>query len=274
MATNVNGRLAVEFSRKSTGDTYISRQLYKLPLQILPANYLDQDGTAFLYLLNPSSGMLEGDNFDISFQLKEGARAVISTPSSNKIYKTPTGCARQNIKIKVAAKSVLEYLPDQNVPYADSSFGQNTCCQVEKEGMLFLWDILEPGRITRGEVFSFRSYASETSFFYDGELLLRERMCLNTRDIDYLCTGILGEQLISASCYLVCENIETDLVGIIGKQLEEEKVIAGVSSPHHSIMVIKVLTKEIGKMQDVLYRTWNTIRLNTQKKEALSFRKY
>ena len=79
-----NGILHLDFKKNSSGKTYVAKQFFKLPLQVLPANTME-DGEAFLYILNPSSGMLEGDLFDLRFSLTDGAEAVITTPSSNKI---------------------------------------------------------------------------------------------------------------------------------------------------------------------------------------------
>ncbi len=269
-----NGRLNLEFSSKGKGITYLSRQFYKLPLQVLPVNYPDNDGTAFLYLLNPSSGMMDGDLFDISLRMTNGAKAVITTPSSNKIYKTPNSMACQQVKVSVEPHCILEYLPEHNVPYANSSYRQTVHYDVEKEGMLFTWDILEPGRMTRGEVLGFDLYQSENIFYYDGQLQLIERARLCPQTQDYTSIGILANRLVSASCYLVCEKIETALKESVAESLTLKNVIAGVSCPNRHIMAIKVLTAEIDQMQEVLHSVWHQVRVYTQNKPAMRFRKY
>lgn len=166
-----NGQLHLDFRRKKDGTSYISRQFFKLPLQVFPPNYLDDDGSAFLYLLNPSSGMLENDLFDIRFSLYDRAQVLITTPSSNKIYRTRGEPARQKLTVAVGGDCVLEYLPEHNVPYRDSAYRQWGDFQVEKGGVLFTWDILQPGRVTQGERLDFYLFASENRFTYAGQLL-------------------------------------------------------------------------------------------------------
>lgn len=89
MCMEYNGEIQLEIGKKHTGneESYIARQYYKLPLQVMTPFYQDMDGTVFLYLLNPSGGVLDYDNFKIEVKIKDGAKTWIGTPSATKIYK-------------------------------------------------------------------------------------------------------------------------------------------------------------------------------------------
>lgn len=270
-----NGKLQLEFKRKQSGETYVSKQYFKLPLQVFPANYLDKDGTAFLYLLNPSSGMLEGDLFDIQFHLKEQSAAVITTPSSNKIYRSKGEDTRQEINATVESGSVLEYLPEHNVPYKESRFYQKSVFHVEKNGSLFTWDAVMPGRMARNESFDFTSYRSNISLYYDGHLKLREGMKLFPADFDPHNVAVLEHYHIFATAYLVAEKITEGLTEKLKTYMDGvEGICGGCSMPDEHVLVVKVLFETSLGMQNILWNIWNIVRKEMYQKEAFRIRKY
>ena len=77
------GELSLVFSRKDNGRTHLSRQYFKLPLQIMMPHYQEEDGTAFVYFLNPGGGVLQHDRLLTEVTVEDGADVFITTPSSS-----------------------------------------------------------------------------------------------------------------------------------------------------------------------------------------------
>ncbi len=270
-----NGKLYLDFKRKKSGETYVSKQYFKLPLQVFPANYPEEDGTAFVYLLNPSSGMLENDLFDIRFQLADTAGAVITTPSSNKIYRSNGGDTRQEMTVHVAEGCVLEYLPEHNVPYRNSKFFQKSVFYIEKRGILFTWDIVMPGRLARGECFDFSIYRSDISLYYDGELKLRESIRLLPEEVDPHNVAMMGEYDIFATAYLIAEEIPDVLLEKLRTYMKTVgNIYGGASMPDEHVLIIKVLFQSPLHMQEILWQIWDIVRKNMLNKSAFRIRKY
>lgn len=269
-----NGVLQLEFKRKKTGETYLARQFFKLPLQVLPVNYLEQDKTAFLYLLNPSSGMLEGDLFREEFQVKEDASVVITTPSSNKIYRSQGKTTCLELMVTIAKGGRLEYLPEYNVPFKDAKYFQRGTFYIEKTGSVFLWDTVMPGRLARGEKFDFTSYCSHISLYYDNELVLREGMLLEPDNIDPHNQAVLEQYNLFATAYLVAEEIPDGLCDKLRDYLKKAGVCSNCSVPGQHILVIKLLFEKNLGVQEVLCQVWNIVREETYKKSAFRIRKY
>ena len=80
---NPTGRLSLVFRKRADGRTAIAQQYFRLPLQILNPYYQDDDGTAFVYLLNPSGGILQNDRLLTELTLEENSRALITPPGNN-----------------------------------------------------------------------------------------------------------------------------------------------------------------------------------------------
>lgn len=117
---NPTGALSLRFKRKTDGRSYLAQQYYKLPLQVMTTHYQDNDGTVFVYLLNPGGGVLQHDRLLTEIVLEEDSRVYITTPSTTKFYKMDEGHAEVVNKITVGAGAVLEYLPEHNAPFAMS----------------------------------------------------------------------------------------------------------------------------------------------------------
>lgn len=263
MRTTPNARLSIDFSRKSDGTTYISKQYFKLPLQIICPFYTENDGSAFLYLLNPSGGMLDDDLFELEFALNKGASALIATPAANKIYKTPKTAARQNLSITVDNSAVLEYLPKHNIPYANSKYIQTTDFHLNPTSTLFTWDTLSSGRAARGEVFDYTLYKSVLNFYVDGKLFLRDKMEISPDECSLGSLGMLENEKILSSCFIykiASSNIICPLLKEYFKS--STAVTGGATALNGDFTVIRLVSEKISDMESALSDIWRLFRKN------------
>lgn len=99
-------------------------------------------------------------------------------------------------------------------------------------------------------------------------------MQLEPKTRDYSGIGALAGRLISASCYLVCENISDEIAPTLTRQFEEAGILGGASCPDEHILVVRVLTETIAEMQQQLHAAWDTVRRQVLKKPATHIRKY
>lgn len=87
---------------------------------------------AFVFLANPTAGLLDGDVHEISLTVGAGAQAHITTQSAAKIHAMPPGgVAVQRITLHVASGGYLEYLPDPLIPYRDAALEQSVVIRLE-----------------------------------------------------------------------------------------------------------------------------------------------
>lgn len=272
-----NAELDLVFKQRKDGRTYISDQFFKLPLQVFPTCDNETDGTTFLYLLNPSGGMLENDVFKLDFTLCQGAKAVITTPSSNKIYRCESGRrAYQRLDVCVEKDAVLEYIPEHSVPYRNSSFEQENVFRIARFGTLFTWDILMPGRITCGEFFDFSSYSSLFEIYYDDKLLIREKNKISPEHVHTSSCACMRYYKLSAVCYYVTEKISDALKENVLQLFikNNNDIYGGISMPCENLAVIKILANDISSMKYFLFELWNCLRQTEFDKKAFRIRKY
>ena len=157
--------------------TALQECYFQVPLQVLRPLYLDDVGTAYVYLVSPCGGVVGGDNYSITVVVEAGARVCLTTPSATKLYATPGVPARQQLDITVHAGAVVEYLPEQIIPFAQAAFQQHMSVRLGPGACILAMEIIAPGRLARGEAFAYRDYDSSVCIVEaaSGQVMLRER---------------------------------------------------------------------------------------------------
>lgn len=278
-AYNGSIRLRIDSKQKKNGgrESYVAEQYYKLPLQVMTPFYQDSDGTVSLYLLNPSGGMLEYDNFLIDVTVSDGAKAHLLTPSANKVYRRKAeGIARQKNRFTVGAGSTLEYLPDEMIPFKDSAFYQETSFYLKRDSRLITWDIMAAGRTARGEIFDFYQYSSYTNIYVENELLMVDRMKVFPAHADISSQLCMKDYLFLATVYAYSEKECTEeLAWSMREQLgKSSDGIIGISCPEPGLIVVKVLENHMHLLHDKLRVIWSLLRAGMLQKDIMITRKY
>lgn len=272
------GKLKIVFRKRQDGRTALAEQYFKLPLQILPAHYQDEDGTAFVYMLNPSGGILQHDLLITDITVEKDARAYVTTPSANKFYRMDDGFATIENRLEVAEGGVLEYMPEHNVPFAESKTFQVTEIFLKRDSTLIFNDMFTSGRLARGESFDYHIYSSKMKIFVEDKLLAYDNMKIEPSKEDFGGIGGIGiyeTYNILSTFYIYSEKISENLREELMKIIESFSCIrGGVSKVDESLLIIRILGKSVIDMQDVIKEVWNETRKKLLNKEAVRVRKY
>jgi len=109
------GILDVELKENDKLKTVITKQFSQVPLQIQRAVYPENSlpGMAYLYIISPSGGILQGDRYKTDIMLKNNAVSHITTQGATRIYSMNSNSATQMVNITLDENCYLEYIPDQ-----------------------------------------------------------------------------------------------------------------------------------------------------------------
>ena len=94
-----------------------------------------------------------GDRYEIEATLGPGSSATILTPGATRVYGGPE--AGQRAVFHVGEGAFLEYLPRHVIPYAGSSYRQESAFHLSEDATLLACDAFSAGRLARGERFDF-----------------------------------------------------------------------------------------------------------------------
>src|SRR5918994_4593763 len=142
---------------KYNNKTSIKNQYYKVPLCIKRALYLEETfpEMAYVYVISPSGGILQGDRYRIDITLTNSAKSHVTTQSATRIYRMNKNFGSQIINLNVDKDCYLEYIPDQIIPFRDSRFYQVSNIKVHDEATCIYSEILSPGRVASNKSFEY-----------------------------------------------------------------------------------------------------------------------
>lgn len=271
---NPTGKLSLEFKKKESGKTYLARQFFKLPLQIMSPHYQDDDGTAFLYMLNPSGGILQHDRLLTEIILLEDSKVLVTTPSSTKFYKMDDGYAKIVNNVTVKRGGVLEYLPEHNVPFALSETYQETTFNLHEDSILIALDMVTAGRVSRGEVFQYDTYSSKTKIYVDGKLQIYDNSIIRPKEIKVDKIGLLEGHESNGTIYVYAKGIKDTLVESLNEMQCDENIHFAAGKINENLLIVRFLGNNIIDLQKVILNTWGKVRENILNKKAVRIRKF
>lgn len=258
-------RGVVELNLRRSGTRTVVRDAYfQTPLQIMRPYYLDDSGTAYLYLLSPGGGVVGGDRYAITVTLEAGARACMTTASATKLYASPASMARQRFEVILQAGAVFEYLPEQMIPFARSAFHQDMSVRLGNGAVAVLMEIVAPGRLARGEAFAYRDYSSGLSVAdAQGRLLLRERTrlqppCWSAGNGLGLLEGFnyLGTLYVLSESCGAPDELANDLHGLV----VDRHCIGGATALEWGGVVVRLLAEDHATVSHTLHAVWDRVR--------------
>lgn len=272
------GELRLEYAQRD-GQTVISRSHCTTPWHLLPPIYLDETGSAYTLLLNPSGGLVGGDHLSIHMKLDAGAHVLISAPSANRIYRTKGEVSVQEINLTLGTGAVLEWLPEHAIPYSGSRYRQTLRATLAPGATIVLWDALASGRIAREERWAFTSLENEIRITTASGNSVLERYVLDPKT-DLGRVGLAGDWDYVASLYVVNDSVSAEvwsrLESRLGSLLDEQagRVLAGVSTPAVAGVAVKLLARTAPDLTQLLETLWAAVRAELWNLPPVALRKY
>jgi urease accessory protein len=269
------GILKIKLENDSMNDkTVITEQYSQVPLYIQKALYYDESlpKMAHLFIMSPSGGVLQGDRYRMDISLTNKAISHITTQGATRIYKMDSNYATQLININVDRDCYLEFIPDQIIPYKNSRYYQKVLLNVDPSASLIYSEIIVPGRVAMGELFSYdvcylRTIGNDTKHtakFVDNCILDPKNQKLNS-------LGIFGNHTVVASVYILAPKKFVDILNQkINTLLKNNAEIYGGSSilPDDHGLLIRLLCNSAETAKTEIY---NVVRITRKEILGVSF---
>lgn len=239
--------------------TVIKEQFSKVPLFTQRALYLEESlpSMAYIYIISPSGGVLQGDRYRIDIKLAKNAIAHITTQGATRLYRMDKNFATQILNISLDSNCYFEYVPDQIIPYRDSRFYQSVNLNLHDDATLIYSETIVPGRMAMGESFDYDvCYLKTIAKSHSGSLKFVDTALLEPKKNQLKRFGILEEFNMLSNMYLL---VPSKYVSIINEKINEDiikydKVVARCSIlPHDSGIVVRILGNMIDNIKEVIH---------------------
>jgi urease accessory protein len=250
---------------KSNGKTSVKEQYSRVPLYTQRALYLEEalSNMAYMYIISPSGGMLQGDRYRMDITLRNHAFAHITTQGATRIYRMERNYATQIINIDVGEDCYFEYIPDQVIPYRDSRFYQEANLRVHDNATLLYSEIITPGRVASGEHFDYDiCYMKAIAKDHGGGLKFTDVAILEPKKRDMKVFGVLSSHDVVGNMYIITKNKLQEINNSVNSALKDVlNVNAGATIlPSNSGIGIRMLGNTASDVRYVIYEVIRIVR--------------
>src|SRR5258706_620340 len=279
----VHGQLCLRFeARGDRNETILAESAQQLPLRIVRAFQLDGGG-ALVHLHNLSGGVLGGDHLDLAIDVGRRALAQVTSTGATRIYRSRknAGPAAQRLRIEVAEDGLVEYLPDQLIPFAGSRYRQETRIELGANAGLFWWETVAPGREAHNEMFVYDLLHLKTWISALGQPIAIEHMRIEPARRSTSSLARLGAYAYFSTFYICRVGVDSSrwlelekLLGELAEQFSRPATIVwGVSPLRADGVVVRALSVNSREITMGLPEFWRAAKLFLYDRPAVLPRK-
>ena len=238
--------------------TVLKEQYSKVPLYTQRVLYLEESlpSMAYLYIISPSGGVLQGDRYRIDITLSNNALFHLTTQGATRIYRMDKNYATQVVNITVGEGCYFEFIPDQIIPYRNSRFYQKVMLNVHDNATMVYSELLVPGRVASGESFDYDiCYLKTIAKNQDGELRFIDIAILEPKKRLLKNSGVLENFDVVGTVYILAPaNHIKELNSLINSMIESyPKVYGGATIlPNSSGVMVRLLGPFASDVRDVI----------------------
>jgi urease accessory protein len=198
------GSAYLTFTRSGSA-TVLTRAFATSPAKVIASN--GRGATCWVYTATLGGGLVGGDEIQIHADVAAGARALLTTQASTKVYRSPRRSS-QNLTARIGTRAFLAVVPDPIVCFADADFIQTQRYDLDTDASLVLVDWMTSGRHAAGERWAFSRYESRFDIrrgsqrvFFDGLVLEPgiDTVAARMRRFDVLFTAVISGPLVAGA---------------------------------------------------------------------------
>ena len=274
------GLLRLKFEENSDKNkTVITDQYSQVPLYTQKALYYDENlpNMAHLFIMSPSGGILQGDRYRMDISLANNAVSHITTQGATRIYKMNSNYATQLININVGKDCYLEFIPDQIIPFRNSRYYQKVSLNVDPSATLIYSEIIVPGRVAMGELFSYDlCYLKTIGQNIEKNIKFIDNCMLKPKNQNMNTLGMFGNHTVLASVYILTKN---ENVLILNKKInsiiKNNDEVSGGSTilPNNSGLVVRLMCNSSEIIKTEIYDIVRIVRKEILDAEFTGIRK-
>jgi urease accessory protein len=248
------------------GKTVVKEQYSKVPLFTQRALYLEESlpSMAYMYIMSPSGGILQGDRYRMDITLKNKAHAHLTTQGATRIYRMETNYATQIVNVAIDDGCYLEFIPDQIIPYRDSRFYQKVDLNIHDNATMVYSEIIVPGRVASGDSFEYDiCYMKSLGRNQNHKLRFIDIAILEPKKTNLKILGILGNFDVVGNMYILTKtNYVLELNNEINSGLQKLSHIYGGATilPHDSGIIIRMLGSVASDIRNAIYEIIKIVR--------------
>ncbi|HKY21378.1 MAG TPA: urease accessory protein UreD [Vicinamibacterales bacterium] len=173
------GTAYLKFTRNGS-ETVLTRSFAASPVKVFATK--GGRSACWVYTATLGGGFVGGDEIQMTVEVEAGARALLSTQASTKVYRSLRP-ASQKMSATVDAGALLVVMPDPIVCFTSADFLQTQDYALHADANLVVVDWMTSGRHRAGERWAFSRYESRLTITRDARPVFYDALVLES-DLD------------------------------------------------------------------------------------------
>ncbi|MFN4156430.1 MAG: urease accessory protein UreD [Paracoccaceae bacterium] len=202
---------------------------------ILPQGAGGRDGVPEVVFLNTSGGLTGGDTLSYAVKLGDHARAVATTQTAERAYRSSGGAARVRVAMEVGAGGWLDWLPQETILFDDSRLDRRTQIDLGPGAGCLMLESVVLGRAAMGEKVAKVALRDWREIRQAGRVVMVEPLVLTDAALQTGAAGLAGARAF-ASVAMLGQGV-ADLLAPLRAVLDEPGVTAAASDPDGRLML-------------------------------------
>lgn len=129
-------------------------------------------------LLNTAGGLTGGDRFHVDVSIGDGAAAVVTTQTAERVYRRLAGTARVATALAIGDGARLSWLPQETIVFDGAGLDRSLDIDLSGSGRLLACEAIVLGRAAMGETVRMVEVRDRWSLRVDGRLVFADRLRL------------------------------------------------------------------------------------------------
>ncbi len=250
-------------ARRRNGRTEIDPHSWRIPFQWQGYHYQDHDDEPFMLLLNSAGGFVEGDVSEFHAALDANTRALFTTTASAKFYKClEYKTSREIVDILVGPGALLEYLPDEAIPFEHSRVQRINRITMDQSSRMFATDMISAGRVHYGdgEIFDFDGLISEFEIRLGERTIALDRLRATTPEaiaaLPRLWHGAFHMATVFAYAPDLPRGMEDEVLANCADVPDTETGVSRIDN----LVILRILSVETWQAHEAIYKAWQALR--------------
>jgi urease accessory protein len=221
-------------------------------------------GPPVAVLLNTAGGLTGGDRFEIDLTVGDGAAAIATTQTAERVYRRLAGCARVATRLSVGRGARLSWLPQETIVFDDAGLDRSLDIELAEGARLVACEAIVLGRAAMGETVRRAELRDRWSVRIGGRLAFADRLRLVGDAAAILAGPATGGGARAFATLVVAGEGATERLDAVRERLAAaldgigERVEAGASALE-AVVVVRLLSADATLLRAVLARLLTAI---------------
>jgi urease accessory protein len=261
-------RLRLEYERRD-GQSLLTARRHEGPLRVQKPLYPEGDGTCHTIVVHPPGGIADGDRLELDLSLREGARALLTTPGATKWYRATVAGARQELRFDIEPGAMLEWLPQESIVFDGARAEMTTRVRLHGDALYLGWEILCLGRQAAGERFSRGRVRLKAEIWREGLRLWNEFALLHGDDPQLESPVGCAGHPVCATMLLAGTTIDAELLTRLRQVTVGDGIRGGITTLP-GVLVARCLAPYAEPARQYFTALWGLLRPAVSDRAALA----